>query len=200
MPNPSVQKNISGTIWSITKVNIMEFISFWRVLLQKWTSWRDWSSNSLTTMSQSSTLATAPRGFHRRHYSPLYCFMFGKYGLLSYFIQIISICLFIYVSLFRTYKSLSLSLSLSQYIHIYISLFISIYLFVYVPACSSIYLSRCVWIHVSFYICWLRGHNFIKWKLNHFKVLEIKSMYSGFKLCKYLSRSSLNPVSKTKFL
>ena len=37
------------------------FIAFLRVLVENWTSLCDWSSNSLATMSQSSTLATKPR-------------------------------------------------------------------------------------------------------------------------------------------
>ena len=40
-----------------------------RLFVWKWTWYRDWSSNSLTTMSQSSTLATTPWG--------LLCFSFS---------------------------------------------------------------------------------------------------------------------------
>ena len=41
---------------------------FQRILLQKWTQYREWSLNLLSTMSQSDTLVTTPLVLYSRVY------------------------------------------------------------------------------------------------------------------------------------
>ena len=51
IPNPSFEKNNSCTIQPIAGT-IRQFMPFPRVFVWKWTQYRDWSSNSLTTIPQ----------------------------------------------------------------------------------------------------------------------------------------------------
>ena len=61
MPKPSFKKNSSGTIQPIVG-RIRRFILSPRLFVRKWTSWRDWSSNSFITILHFSDLTITPRG------------------------------------------------------------------------------------------------------------------------------------------
>ena len=117
------------------------FTPFPWVFVTKWTLLRDWSSNLITTMSQSGTLATTPQGLLPLELALAICTI----SMSVYF------CLFLMCSCVSQFVPVYLQVNQFGYlfINVYQSIHIHIYFNLFLRSQSVDFILLCFWLQLS---------------------------------------------------